>query len=238
MPQASLHLQVRIARWYEQTVGRRGHKHLCVSKAMQHFLRDQWGIQATVFYDSPPSWFRRTSVEDAHELLQRMTPELLPVPQSGHAAAAQSQQKLQPVQQESHMSRRPDPVSITQQADEQHQQEQQSTLDAQQHQQRTQQQHQDEQHSSNTGSVFTQFPVWPHEGNLFTTVVGGRCHWRANRPALVVSSTSWTVDEDFGVLLEAGILYDAEVGLHVQHLLNSVQLCFVCCCCAPCIQTK
>ncbi|KAG5000459.1 hypothetical protein JHK87_021531 [Glycine soja] len=46
---------------------------------------------------------------------------------------------------------------------------------------------------------------------LFTTEFGSNIYLKPNRPALVVSSMSWTPDKDFAILLEAAVMYDRRV---------------------------
>ena len=129
------HPFVRVARAYERALGRRLDGHLCVTHAMQSWLRTTWGVPAHVLHDRPPSFFQRLELPQKHELLRRLAPQLV------DASGA---------------------------------------------------------------------PLWAPEGTPGSPWADGATPWslapetaRAHAPRLLISSTSWTADEDFGLLLEA-----------------------------------
>lgn len=183
-------LQVLTARWYEQFFGQRAASHLCVSTAMQHFLRAKWGIAATVLRDTPPHWFHRTSLRERHELFTRLAADL-----NGPTQVSDVDYIV------------PNPYS-------------------QQHGGVVQGK---DQHELG-GDV-------SHSGrNVFTHVVGGQPQLRTDRPALIVSSTSWTVDEDFQIMLDAAVCYE-EVSIRLllscrppTFILCPIHKCTMCLC--------
>ncbi|XP_057787116.1 UDP-glycosyltransferase TURAN isoform X2 [Salvia miltiorrhiza] len=139
-------LFVSIYRWIEKHYGNMAHGSLCVTRAMQHELSQNWGIKATVLYDQPPEFFQPASLEQKHNLFCRISKSL-------HR-----------------------PYGL-----------------------------QDCISNGLTGP--------DNDPNItpFTTRVGSDIFLNQNRPALVVSSTSWTPDEDFSILLEAALMYDRRV---------------------------
>ncbi|MCO5583054.1 hypothetical protein L7F22_036961 [Adiantum nelumboides] len=150
------HPLVKMYSWYERKFGKSGHGHICVTKAMQQELAQNWDIQATVLYDRAPGHFHATSVKERHELFLR-----LGLQQSkGHSGFVES--ALVDDQLNSTLF-----TSSTRYSE--------SDLDA------------------------IQIPD-------STKIILKRI-----RPALIISSTSWTADEDFDKLLEAAVLYDRRV---------------------------
>ncbi|KAA6426965.1 MAG: glycosyltransferase domain-containing protein [Trebouxia sp. A1-2] len=156
------HPLVLFARRYEWFFGRQATSHLCVSKAMQLFLQAEWGITATVFYDTPPPWFHKADLHEQHELCTRIAADLN-APMHDNDPAYQvrspySQHHFDTVQDKS-------------------------------------------RHAEAKGLLRTDF-------NVFTHAVEGKPQLKPLRPALLVSSTSWTMDEDFGILLQAALQYE------------------------------
>ncbi|PON56720.1 Chitobiosyldiphosphodolichol beta-mannosyltransferase ALG1-like [Parasponia andersonii] len=138
---------VALYRWFERYFGKMANGSLCVTRAMQHELAQNWSIKASVLYDQPPEFFHPATLEEKHKLFCRLEKDL-----------------SQP-----HGFR--DCASI------------------------------------GTGGLLQK----DTDGSLFSTLVGSDILLRPNRPALIVSSTSWTPDEDFEILLEAAVMYDRRV---------------------------
>ncbi|KAL8161385.1 hypothetical protein V2J09_012874 [Rumex salicifolius] len=137
---------VAVYHWIEKHYGKMADGALCVTRAMQHELQQNWGINATVLYDQPPEFFRPTSLEEKHKLFARLDQGL----------------------------RQWDGIQ--------------------------------DWISHGNREIVAQLP-----DTLFTTMVGANVTEKPHRPALIVSSTSWTPDEDFGILLEAAVMYDRRV---------------------------
>jgi beta-1,4-mannosyltransferase len=77
------HPAVRLAYWYERTLGRRADAHFCVSRAMQAELQRRWGIPtAVVLYDRPAEVFAPTPFPQQEDLFRRLR-DVLPSPLDG-----------------------------------------------------------------------------------------------------------------------------------------------------------
>ncbi|CAI5736387.1 unnamed protein product [Hyaloperonospora brassicae] len=140
------HFFVKIAKWIERVFGRKADANLCVTYAMQTWLRETWRIEATVLHDKPPVFFRPTSLDTQHGLFTRVGDQL------------------------EHCN---DLVTWDQNPD-------------------------------NLEETLLTRKVSDPRGKEETGVVQAR----ENRPAVIISSTSWTADEDFGILLAALELLD------------------------------
>ena len=131
------HWLVRFARCIEQTFGRLGDRHLCVTNAMRNDLHKNWNIvplnSIVTFHDRPNQMYRPTPLKQRHDLFLRL---------AGH---------------------------------------------------------------SDTQHAFNFFGDIQRNETVFTYADGRS---KENRPALLVSSTSWTKDEDFSILLNALRKYD------------------------------
>lgn len=122
------HKLVKIAHRYERSFGHLSSANLCVTKAMQKDLLENWNINATVVYDKPPDHFTPLTVSEQHDVLSRLS---------------------------------------------------------------------------------NQYPELKSITLTDVTSPGQDIIKSSNRPAFLISSTSWTEDEDFSILLEALDNYDS-----------------------------
>jgi beta-1,4-mannosyltransferase len=160
------HPLVRLAERYERSWARAADASLCVTKAMQQELLRGWGVEATVFYDRPPSFFRPATPPETHKLCLKLHTTLCAAmhPNDFLAAEANALEAGNGLRDEGNG------VSTTILTRVQRGAVSPSSADP-----------------SGTESVSL----------------------RPGRPAIVITSTSWTSDEDFSLLLRAARLYDA-----------------------------
>jgi beta-1,4-mannosyltransferase len=188
---------------YERVFGRGAHANFCVTRAMSDFLRSEWDIEATVLYDRPPAIFRRMNLDEQHALFMRLETEhaavFAPLHQRWFGAIpahlTSSSSAFSPVAEEIKPTRAP----------------------------RTPRASKPTSAGRNFRAASPASPsasIAHEESTLFTTrrssIGSDHFHFvshaqsRQNRPALLISSTSWTEDEDFGILLDAIAALDAK----------------------------
>jgi beta-1,4-mannosyltransferase len=169
-----------LARGYERLLGRRGAAHFCVTRAMRTFLSREFGVDAVVLYDRPPAVFRAQTLQEKHALLSRLAPQL--------RAAALGADVLGGDRSDTGAAAAAASSPLTRSARARTQPQQPAAAASPSSQ------------SAAAAAASTPFTQLGPDGAVVAA---------PRRPALVVSSTSWTPDEDFGLLLAAAQIYDA-----------------------------
>lgn len=176
------HPLVWVSRVYESLCSRRASAHLCVTDAMRVWLEREWGVKASLLYDRPPPAFKPLSLRERHDLFLRLDPALQQTPPPPSASSTVERNK----------------------GDNGGNGGKRATSKGR----------------SSSGKAGAQGPSTLAADPTTTTATTlvtrmssetGEVSLLPTRPAVLVSSTSWTADEDFGMLLDALVALDAHI---------------------------
>ncbi|KAG6869042.1 hypothetical protein C0993_004715 [Termitomyces sp. T159_Od127] len=177
------HPFVKTATWFEAKFGRTAYAHLFVTNAMRDYLEQKWGLQGykLVLHDRPPHHFHRSSSQEIHELFIRLKPSLT-LQASLHDFLPESSIPYSTPFTHTIPDRQSTPVVS-------------STAGS----------------AARRNSIEYRAKISPTIPPLSVTALCPEVQLpsrRPDRPALLVTSTSWTPDEDFNILLEAMQVYE------------------------------
>ncbi|KAK2958604.1 putative Chitobiosyldiphosphodolichol beta-mannosyltransferase [Blattamonas nauphoetae] len=219
---------VKLSFLYEKTLGRFSSVNTCVSKAMKEWLEKNFKVEATVMYDQPPDFFQPGQKEDVHSIVNkyqaafngfdfsRPKPTNTPVPPANSEEMNQRLSSLYPTPEEPILDHHFSNFVLPPQR--------QSSLSFPLLKYPQPSPTTPYNSSSRTSPESTTFLVTESE-TPFSIKTGESVELKGDRPAILISPTSWTPDEDFSVLLKAFRIVDERIATHEIDSFPRVAMC-------------